>query len=224
MTLLPARAALACLVSLFLLASHVLAQTHPLPPRSAPAAPAQTLRAGPDPVAVVDITYIFKNHQRFKATMEGMKKELEQFDRYLRQQHQELGKQREQLAQFKPGTPEYKNLEQRIAEAHAQLQVDTQLKRKEFLEREAKVYYQVYREVYQAVQEFADSHGISLVLRFNSEEMNPEDRQSVLEGINRGVVYQRNLYIMYEILDRLNRTAPATATRLTPPASPRVRQ
>ena len=53
---------------------------------------------------------------------------------------------------------------------------------------------------------FADQAGIDLVLRYNGEKINPEDRASVLQGVNRALVYHRgDLDITNEILDRLNR-------------------
>ena len=43
-----------------------------------------------------------------------------------------------------------------MADRGAKLQVDMQLKSKEFLERESKVYYQVYEHVSAAIREFAE--------------------------------------------------------------------
>jgi hypothetical protein len=78
------------------------------------------------------------------------------------------------------------------------------------MEREAKVCYTAYNEVLQQVTEFANRNSIGLVLRFNSEEIDPDERGSVLQGVNRTVVYQRNLNITGPILERLNRgAAPA---------------
>ena len=59
-------------------------------------------------------------------------------------------------------------------------------------------------------------YGISLVLRYNGEEIRPDDRNSVLAGVNRAIVYQNNLDITKEISDRVNRLArqqPVTPQR-----------
>ena len=115
------------------------------------------------------------------------------------------------MMQFTPGSPEYERMERALADKAAKLQVDTQLKKKEFLQRESKVYYEVYQEVSNAVREFAEMKGIDLVLRYNGAEMKPDDRASVLQGVNRAMVYQRNLDITREILDRLNRAPRGSA-------------
>ena len=55
-----------------------------------------------------------------------------------------------------------------MARKQADGQAQTQLKRKEFLEREAMIYYKTYTDISSVVQQFAEKYGIALVLRFNS--------------------------------------------------------
>ncbi len=62
--------------------------------------------------------------------------------------------------------------------------------RKDFLEREAKVYYQTYLEVVDAVKYYAKRQNIGLVLRFNGEPVDPNRREDVLREINKPVVMQ----------------------------------
>jgi Skp family chaperone for outer membrane proteins len=179
---------------------------------------AQAVRAATVPgtvVAVVDVSVIFENHAGFKNAMEQMKQEVQQYEEEVRVRSQALSKERDEMMQFSPGSPEYEKRERALADKAAKLQVDTQMKKKEFLQRESKVYYQVYQEVSNAVREFAEMKGIDLVLRYNGEEMKPDDRTSVLQGVNRALVYQRNLDITREILDRLNR-APRVSARPRP--------
>ena len=166
-------------------------------------------------VAVVDVSYVFENHSGFKDAMDRMKQEVQQYEEELRTRHQALSKERDQMMQFTPGSPDYERMERALTDKAAKLQVDTQLKKKEFLQRESKVYYEVYQDVSNAVREFAEMKGIDLVLRYNGAEMKADDRASVLQGVNRAMVYQRNLDITREILDRLNR-APRTAATNDP--------
>ncbi len=100
----------------------------------------------------------------------------------------------------------------KVAVVAANAQVKMQLKRKDFLEREAKVYFDAYNEVLMAVSQFSDRNGIGLVLRFNGGEMDPTKRESVLQGVNRAVVFQRNLNITDYVIQRLNQgVAPAVS-------------
>ncbi len=193
------------------------AQTRPAAPRAS--SPPATARPR-SPVAVVDVSYIFKNHEGFKAAMERMKQEVEAYEEHLKTQQSALLKEKERLNDFRPGTQDFDNLERSLADRGAKLQVDMQMKRKEFLEREARVYHDVYVMVEAAIREFAEMNGIELVLRYSAEPMDPQNRQSVLQGVNRPIVYHRNLDITTEVLDRLNRVqqrAPQVSGRPTAP-------
>ena len=116
---------------------------------------------------------------------------------------------------FKPSSLEYKQMEEELARTQSDLQVKVGLKRKEFLEQEARVYYRVYREVEQAVALFAQRNRIGLVLRYNGDEMKEDDRASVLQGVNRAVVYQSNLDVTNFVLQQLNGNS-----HVAPPPTP----
>jgi Skp family chaperone for outer membrane proteins len=210
----PVRAAyVAAILTTSLLSSAALGQAVP-GARTPVAAPAAAPPAGTN-VAVIDIAFIFKNHNKFKGQMEGMKGQIEQFEQSLKKDQADFEKRREQLQAYKPSSPEFKALEEQLAKLSSELQVKMQLKRKEFLEQEAKIYFAVYNEIVERVASFADRNRIGLVLRYNSDEMDAQDRGSVLQGVNRPVVFQRNLDITDIILQACNAgtTAPATTTR-----------
>lgn len=166
-------------------------------------------------IAVIDISHIFKNHAGFKQAMDGMKKEVEAFEAELRSRGKEIEGLREQMRNFKSGSPEYKGIEEKMAKRAADGQAQTQLKRRDFLEREAKIYYDIYMEIGAAVAQFSQRNGISLVVRFNSAPIEGTDRNSVLEGVNRAVVFQQNLNITPMVLQMLNRRV-ADANKRTP--------
>lgn len=155
-------------------------------------------------VVVIDVSYIFKHHVRFKEAQDGMKKEVEQYEESIRVERENITKMAEQLKAYAPESPDYTRLEEMIAEKTSKLQLDTARARKDFLTREAKLYYDTYQEVSNHVAEFAREHGINLVLRFSSEPIEPDDRNSVLQGINRAVVYQNQLNITTHVLQKIN--------------------
>jgi len=179
----------------------------------APAAPAAAI-AGPNPaganaskynIAVVDISYIFKKHERFKATMEQMKKEMEGIEGELKGDREKIAALEQQRNQFNVGTAEYKKMEDDIAQQMAQFNLKMVKLRKEFLEREAKVYYQTYLEVVDAVKYYAKRQNIGLVLRFNGEAVDPNRRDDVLREINKPVVVQDQIDITPDVLALINR-------------------
>ena len=168
-------------------------------------------------IAVIDISRIFKNHAGFKQAMDGMKKQVEAFEAELRDRGKEIENLRARMRNYKAGTPEYKAIEEKIAKRAADGQVETQLKRKDFLEQEARIYYDVYMEIGAAVAQFAQRNGISLVVRFNSAPIEGADRNSVLEGVNRAVVYQKNLNITDLVLQMLNQRIAENPNGRKPP-------
>jgi Skp family chaperone for outer membrane proteins len=169
--------------------------------------------AGGTNVAVIDIAFVFKNHNRFNAAMGDIKKDIEDFEAFVRKEQGNFKAKADELQTFKPSSLEYKQKEEELARVQSDLQVKIGLKRKEFLEQEARVYYRVYREIEQAVGLFSQRNRIGLVLRFNGDEMKEDDRASVLQGVNRAVVYQQNLDITTFIVQQLNiGTAPAPTT------------
>jgi Skp family chaperone for outer membrane proteins len=168
------------------------------PPAAAAPAPAGTS------VVLIDVAYVFKNHIRFNARMNEIKREIEQYDAFVREETKKLTTKKEQLTQFQQNSVEYKRLEEEGARLSADLQIKVQQKRKEFLEQEAKLYYDTYREVEQTVAVFAQRHRISLVLRFTGDDIKPDDRASILQGVNRPVVFQQGLDITESILAMLN--------------------
>jgi len=202
--------------AIFLLAVPALAQPNPRG-----AAPSQH---SIDTV-VIDVSKVFKEHIRFKQQLESMKKDVEAFEGYIQQERKRLTELATQLKAYNPGTPEYKRVEEQIARISSELQVQTQLKRNEFMDREAKVYYRTYEEMTKEVEEFCSRNGINLVLRYNSEPIDPTKRDSVLAGVNNSIIFQNKRDITGFIIERLNRgsmgTTPDTARGPHIPTVPR---
>lgn len=172
-------------------------------------------------VVVIDVGAVFKEHIRFKQSMEIMKKDVADFENYVRDERNNIAKLGEQLKGYNPGTQNYRDLETRMAQLTSDLQVKMQLKRREFMEQEAKLYYSVYTEVTAAVAQFANTNGISLVLRYNSEQIDPTDRASVLAGVNSPIVFQRNLDITRWIVEDVNKGSGVKRDASLPQIPPR---
>ena len=179
-----------------------------------PAAPVGGAVAGVNPaganaskynIAVVDISYIFKKHERFKATMEQMKSEMEKIEGELKADREKIAAQEQQRNQFNQSSAEFKKMDEDIARQMAEFNLKMGKLRKDFLEREAKVYYQTYLEVVDAVKYYAKRQGIGLVLRFNGEPVDPNRRDDVLREINTPVVVQDQIDITPDVLALINR-------------------
>jgi Skp family chaperone for outer membrane proteins len=168
-------------------------------------------------IAVVDISYIFKKHERFRTAMESMKKEMQTIEGELKADREKIAQSEQQRNSYNAGTAEYKQLDEDIARMMADFNLKMGRLRKDFLEREAKVYYQTYLEVVDAVNSYAKRQNIGLVLRFNGEPVDPNRREDVLREINKPVVVQDQIDITPDVLMLLNRDQQAV--RPTQPGS-----
>ena len=161
-------------------------------------------------VALLDVGYIFKNHPGFKQKMEAMKAEVQTFEASLKQKQQQIEAASKQLASYKPGTTEYKQLEERTTKQLADLKVQMQLKRKEIMEDEAKIYMATYKQVAATVAAFANAKNIDLVLRYDRDadpSSQTVDPRETLKIINRPVIFEKQLDISDSILRQFTATA-----------------
>ena len=181
-------------------------------PMTQPAASASTSASGSPAthVAVIDVGYIFKNHQRFKAAMEKMKDEVMAAENALKAERDRINVLMKQLETFNVGTPEHRKLEAEVAKAQGDFNVNAQLQKKDFMDREAKVYLQVYNEIERAVSQFARDNKIAVVHRFDGEPVDDGDRNRILGSITKPIVYYDPLVdITPDILRMLNAGAVA---------------
>jgi Skp family chaperone for outer membrane proteins len=158
-------------------------------------------------VAILDLTYIFKNHARFQAMTDAMRLEVEAAEKNLSVERDGLQNLAKTIEQYKRGTEEYKRIEEELIKRQNDLQLKVNLQKKTFLEQEAKIYYTIYQEVLDHVRYYADQNGISLVMRFNGDPIDRNDPQEVLKELNKSVIYyHRSIDITPIILEKLNPT------------------
>lgn len=164
-------------------------------------------------VAVVDVTFIFKEYPKFKSVMDGLKKEMENAETALKADRDRLKALQEQRDTLNATSDEFKQLDEQLARQQADFQIKAGKMRRDIMEREAKVYLDTYREVSAAVRAYATSNNIGLVIRFNGEDVNSsENRQDVLRAINQPIVFQNSIDITPDVLGLLSRGG-ATAAR-----------
>lgn len=211
---------LAAILSATLVAPAAVLAQAPQRPAAPPAQPVPAAAPAGGPavhVAVIDVGYIFKNHARFKAAMDKMKEQVMAAENTLKAERDRINGMMEQIKGFNPGTPEFKKLEADIAKAQGDFNVNAQLQKKDFMDREAKVYLQVYNEIERAVSQFARENGIAIVHRFDGDPVDTNDRNRILGSITKPIVYYDSQYdITPDILKMLNGAVAAA-----PQAAPR---
>ena len=167
------------------------------------AAQGQPGMQGPGPIALVDVNYIFKHHVRLKSQREELQNEAKKVQEGFEQQMRQLNEEVKGLELLKTGTPEYSRAEEALVSKKAQLQGSMALKRKEFMQKEAHLFYNAYVEISDETKYCAQSLGIALVINFDGDKISEDSPQNVTRGITNNVVYvNKNLDITPVVMKR----------------------
>lgn len=179
-----------------------------------------------DGVRVIDIKYIFEHHTRFKAAMEGLKKEFDASAQRVQAERNAIIQLEQQLKEMNNTSPDYKRLDEDIARRKAEwkLQGDKQLK--EFRTKESEILWNVYYEIQLAVQEYSKQNNVGLVLQFNGDPIDSRNPQKIVAGIGRQIVFAApNRDITPIILGMMKGPAPQAVGQRQPigvPGGPAV--
>lgn len=186
-----------------------------------PTLPVTAQESGGHRVAVVDVAKIFKEHPKIRAEVEKIENDLKSYDTQLQGRRDEYRQAVEKLKTFKAGTPDYTNLEEQIASMESRLRLDMARKQKELADAEAKIYYENYKKIAAAVAFLADYNKVNLVLRYNSEEMDLEQGESVVRGVMKNIVFHdKSLDMTPVVMQYLDKMGDRVAS---PPAASQTR-
>ena len=165
-------------------------------------------------VALLDVGYVFKQNNHFKILKENLKNEMKLIDGRLKAKRDAIVEKAKSLKGdvLRVGSPDYKQLEAEVARSQADLQVEVQIMKKELMIKEAKIYHEVYTEIYQEVEAIAQAYGFVVVMQFNGKRANSESPQQVMQEISKPIVWHNSaLDITPEVLKRLNMRSAGTA-------------
>ena len=173
--------------------------------QAAPAGPtAHGANAARYHVAVVDISFIFKNYPGFTSQIDKLKVEMEAADGALRADRDRLIQMEEQRNALKPGSAEFKALDEKLAHQKAEFSIKQGTVRRDFLEKEAQVYFATYNQVSAAVKAYAVKNDIGMVLRFTGDEMDKSapvpSREDVMRLIMQPIIHQNSIDITPDVL------------------------
>jgi len=158
------------------------------------------------PVAILDLPYLFRNHRRFKEMDEVLKTEIAGAESQFVNEQKGMRDLAGKLQELKLGSPEYKQAEEELAKRDADMQLRINIMKKNFAEKKAKNYFEVYQETMRYVGYHAHHSGIVLVLNFNGDPVDGTNPQSVIQGLNSTVLFKHpGVDITPIILDLCNR-------------------
>jgi len=162
-------------------------------------------------VAVLDVAKVFKENQEFASKMDSIKKEADTLKAQITQQQEMIKAEAQGLAGMEVGSADRFKLEGELEQRQTALRTKARQAETQLLNREAQIYFDTYQKMQGVVESLAGQHGISLVLRFDSEQIDADNRAEVIKGVNRAVVYHRRLDLTNAVSSAMGpRTAQAT--------------
>ncbi len=182
----------------------------------------------PHKVGLIDMAYVFKNYKKFETLREDLKVEIAESEEKAKALQTDILELQKQLKTFQEGSTEFSKVEKVAVQKAADFENFRRQMSREFLKKESQIYLQVYNEVSRMVEKYATHFNYTLIIRFNREDLDTENPQQLLQGMNRQVVFYRpNEDITTPVLESLNKrlnteTAPAKGTAPREATSPRT--
>jgi Skp family chaperone for outer membrane proteins len=171
--------------------------------------------SGPGLVAVLDVAKVFKDNAVFDSKMKAIKSEADQLRTQITQQQEGIKGEAQQLTQYEVGSAERNNMEGQLEQKQTALRTKARQAEADLLNREARIYYDTYEQLKSVVGEIAAQNNISLVLRFDSEEVDPTNRAEVIKGVNRSVVFHRRVDLTGMVSKAMNARSAQAPTGTT---------
>jgi Skp family chaperone for outer membrane proteins len=153
-------------------------------------------------VALVDVGYIFKNLPAIKAHVSKVQSDREKDEAEIKQKRDTLKQAVEQLKTLKVGTVEYARQEEYVANLDSKLRLNGIREHRGLGDAEAIIYYDNYQRIAAAVRAVAIHNNIKLVLRYDSEDIDSQQNDSVVRGVMNNVVYHDSTIDMTNVVIR----------------------
>lgn len=155
-------------------------------------------------VTVLDVARVFKENQSFDSQMKAIKGEADRLKANITQEQEAIKQRAQRVTQYELGSTERNRLEAELEQEQTALRTKARQAEADLLNREARVYYETYQKMQSVVSSVAAQNGIALVLRFDSEDIDPTNRGEVIKGVNRAVVYHRQLDLTAMVSNAMN--------------------
>jgi len=182
-------------------------------------ATAQQATAIPTRIGLIDLDHILKNYQKFQKLVEELNAEVRQKESDIRAMQNELQMLIKQQQAQKPDSPLYAQYQAEATKKRAEIEAAVANAQREFARRQAAIYHSTYSEIEAAVQRYAQSVGLTMVIRSSRPQpVSPNDPQAVFREMARPVVYSHPAHdITDQVLAILNRSAQVTSGTRQPP-------
>ncbi len=175
-------------------------------------------------IAYIDLGEVFKQYKKNTALAQEYRQVVSADSTQLEKM---LGQGRELEKSLRDGTldresPEFFELEKKVRRAEANVNTFKAVKQRELKQQEIKVLLEVYRDVSEAVRQFAEQNGYSLVLKIDRDFEAAKDYKTIQQTLSQVVVrHSARDDITEAVINYLNKQYETTAGDIgTTTASP----
>ena len=171
----------------------------------------------PHKVGLIDMAFVFKNYKKFENRREELKTEIAGSEDQAKELQKGMVDLQAKLKQFGEGTAEFTKIEKQYVQQAADFENFRRSMSREFLKKESQIYLEVYNDVSKMVEKYALHFKYTLIIRFNREDLDTENPQQLLQGMNRQVVYYRgDDDITSPVLESLNKKLDSPTAKPAP--------
>jgi Skp family chaperone for outer membrane proteins len=150
---------------------------------------AQTQPADAGFVALLDVVRVFNENADHASRMERIRQQAESVKAHVEAELEKIRIDAQPLQTMPQGTPERNALEGQLEQRQTGLKTQARQQEMDLLKEEATVYFQTWNRMQEVLTQVATQNKISLVLRFDSADIDAENRADVIKGVNRSVIY-----------------------------------
>ena len=168
-------------------------------------------------VVVLDVAKVFKANAEFDTKMQAIRKQAEALQATFKQEQETIGLDAQALQGQTAASEARYQLEAQLEQRQTALKTKARQAEADLLTKEAQIYFDTYQKMQRVVTSISQSNGIVLVLRFDSEAIDPANRGEVIKGVNRAIVFHKNLDITDEVIRIMGPVVSTSAA--TPPTT-----
>ena len=172
----------------------------------------EQLRTPATTIAMIDIAYIYKNHKAFTSQMKVLEQEALAFQQRMQATEAQLKLIKARIEQT-DDKEEKEKLEVELATQGAAHQLSTRKAQENLGTAEAKVYYDSYMMLQEETKKYCRARGIHVALKFDREVIKADDRNSVMRGLGRPIIFSDAPDISEDILKALDAAAEVKAAK-----------
>ena len=154
-------------------------------------------------IAVIDMAFVFKKSKLFEQSKEALKLKIADANDVAKKMVTEIQQLTQKSMSLDKDSEERKELEIRLKRKTKEFEEIKKEGSRTFLKEESEIYLKVYRIAEKEVASYAQAHKIDLVIRFQRDDIDESNPQTMLQNLSRQVVYQNSLDISDEIISAM---------------------